>query len=94
MDMIETLAKELSIGRQQAESAVRLLDEDNTIPFIARYRKEVTGGLDDTVLRALEESSSVTAATASQFSTCAACKNAGKRCSPSFRQAGSSMSSS
>ena len=46
MDMIETLAKELSIGRQQAESAVRLLDEDNTIPFIARYRKEVTGGLD------------------------------------------------
>lgn len=55
MDMIETLAKELSIGRQQAASAVRLLDEDNTIPFIARYRKEVTGGLDDTVLRALEE---------------------------------------
>lgn len=55
MDMMETLAKELSIGRQQAESAVRLLDEDNTIPFIARYRKEVTGGLDDTVLRALEE---------------------------------------
>lgn len=55
MDMIETLAKELSIGWQQAESAVRLLDEDNTIPFIARYRKEVTGGLDDTVLRALEE---------------------------------------
>ena len=55
MDMIETLAKELSIGRQQAESAVRLLDEDNTIPFIARYRKEVTDGLDDTVLRALEE---------------------------------------
>ena len=55
MDMIETLSKELSIGRQQAESAVRLLDEDNTIPFIARYRKEVTGGLDDTVLRALEE---------------------------------------
>ena len=55
MDMMETLARELSIGRQQAESAVRLLDEDNTIPFIARYRKEVTGGLDDTVLRALEE---------------------------------------
>lgn len=55
MDIIETLAKELSIGRQQAESAVRLLDEDNTIPFIARYRKEVTGCLDDTVLRALEE---------------------------------------
>lgn len=85
MDMIETLAKELSIGRQQAESAVRLLDEDNTIPFIARYRKEVTGGLDDTVLRALEER---------LRGICAACKNAGRRCSPSFRQAGSSMSSS
>ena len=55
MDMIETLALVLSIGWQQADSAVRLLDEDNTIPFIARYRKEVTGGLDDTVLRALEE---------------------------------------
>ena len=82
MDMIETLAKELSIGRQQAESAVRLLDEDNTIPFIARYRKEVTGGLDDTVLRALEERLRYLR------------KNAGKRCSPSFRQAGSSMSSS
>lgn len=84
MDMIETLAKELSIGRQQAESAVRLLDEDNTIPFIARYRKEVTGGLDDTVLRALEE----------RLRYLRSLQNAGKRCSPSFRQAGSSMSSS
>ena len=82
MDMIETLAKELSIGRQQAESAVRLLDEDNTIPFIARYRKEVTGGLDDTVLRALEERLRYLRSLQK------------RRCSPSFRQAGSSMSSS
>ncbi len=55
MDMIQILAKELGIAEQQAESAVRLIDEGNTIPFIARYRKEVTGGLDDTVLRALDE---------------------------------------
>ena len=72
MDMIETLAKELSIGRQQAESAVRLLDEDNTIPFIARYRKEVTGGLDDTVLRALEE----------RLRYLRSCKNAGRGVRP------------
>ena len=55
VDMIQILAKELGIAEQQAESAVRLIDEGNTIPFIARYRKEVTGGLDDTVLRALDE---------------------------------------
>lgn len=55
MDMIQILAKELGVTAQQAESAVRLIDEGNTIPFIARYRKEVTGGLDDTVLRALDE---------------------------------------
>ena len=55
MDLIQTLAKELNITPRQAESAVRLIDEGNTIPFIARYRKEATGGLDDGVLRALEE---------------------------------------
>lgn len=55
MDMIQILAKELGVTAQQAESAVRLIDEGNTIPFIARYRKEMTGGLDDTVLRALDE---------------------------------------
>ena len=43
----ERLAKELNIGRGQAEAAVRLLDEGNTVPFIARYRKEATGGLTD-----------------------------------------------
>ena len=39
MDMIQALASELQIGRHQAEAAVRLIDEGNTIPFIARYRK-------------------------------------------------------
>lgn len=55
MDMMQTLSQELSAPRWQIESAVRLMDEGNTIPFIARYRKEVTGGLDDTVLRNLSE---------------------------------------
>ena len=51
----ERLAKELNIGRGQAEAAVRLLDEGNTVPFIARYRKEATGGLTDEQLRNLYE---------------------------------------
>lgn len=55
MEMIQILSKELSVPKEQIESAVRLIDEGNTIPFIARYRKEVTGGLDDTVLRTLNE---------------------------------------
>ena len=55
MDMMQTLSQELSAPRWQIESAVRLMDEGNTIPFIARYRKEATGGLDDTVLRNLSE---------------------------------------
>ena len=45
MDMIKTLAQELSIKPWQAEAAVKLIDEGNTIPFIARYRKEATGEL-------------------------------------------------
>jgi uncharacterized protein len=49
------IAKELTARESQVESAVRLLDEGATVPFIARYRKEVTGGLDDTQLRTLEE---------------------------------------
>jgi len=40
MDIIKALAEELNIGRHQAEAAVKLIDEGNTIPFIARYRKE------------------------------------------------------
>ena len=55
MDIIATLAKELSISQKQVEATVELIDAGNTIPFIARYRKEVTGSLDDTVLRSLEE---------------------------------------
>ncbi len=55
MDIIKTLAEELQIGRGQAEAAVKLIDEGNTIPFIARYRKEVTGSLNDEVLRNLDE---------------------------------------
>lgn len=48
------IASELKARPEQVEAAVRLLDEGNTVPFIARYRKEVTGGLDDTQLRQLE----------------------------------------
>lgn len=55
MDIIKKLAEELNIGRHQAEAAVKLIDEGNTIPFIARYRKEATGSLNDEVLRNLDE---------------------------------------
>ncbi len=55
MSMIERLAEEFKLKPQQVESTVALMDEGNTIPFIARYRKEATGGLSDVVLRDLEE---------------------------------------
>ena len=55
MDIIAKIAEELRIKATQAEAAVKLIDEGNTIPFIARYRKEATGSLDDTVLRDLDE---------------------------------------
>lgn len=55
MDIIQILKDELQIGREQVEAAVKLIDEGNTIPFIARYRKEVTGSLNDEVLRNLDE---------------------------------------
>ena len=55
MDIIKTLAQELQIKSGQAEAAVKLIDEGNTIPFIARYRKEATGSLNDEVLRQLSE---------------------------------------
>ena len=55
MDIIKTLAQELQIKSGQVESAVKLIDEGNTIPFIARYRKEATGSLNDEVLRQLFE---------------------------------------
>jgi len=55
LNIIERLAKELNIRLSQAEAAVKLLDEGNTVPFIARYRKEATGSLDDETLRNLSE---------------------------------------
>ena len=53
MDIIKTLSEELNIPADRVEKTVALIDEGNTIPFIARYRKEVTGSLDDIALRAL-----------------------------------------
>ena len=56
MDKIaKTIAEELNVKETQVESAIKLIDEGNTIPFIARYRKEVTGGLSDETLRDLGE---------------------------------------
>ena len=55
MDIIKQLAAELGIREAQAQAAVSLIDEGNTIPFIARYRKEATGSLDDARLRSLGE---------------------------------------
>ena len=55
MDIIQTLADELDKNPRYVENIVRLLDEGNTIPFIARYRKELHGAMDDTSLRTLEE---------------------------------------
>ncbi len=55
MDIIAKLAEELKIRKGQAETAVKLIDEGNTIPFISRYRKEATGSLNDEVLRNLHE---------------------------------------
>ncbi|MBO4211775.1 MAG: RNA-binding transcriptional accessory protein [Oscillospiraceae bacterium] len=54
MDIIQTLAAELGRDPRHIESVITLLDEGNTIPFIARYRKELHGSMDDTVLRTLE----------------------------------------
>lgn len=51
----QQIAQELNVRPQQVEAAVKLLDEGSTVPFIARYRKEVTGALDDTQLRDLEQ---------------------------------------
>jgi len=53
--IVQLIAKELSVGAEQVAAAVGLLDEGATVPFIARYRKEVTGNLDDTQMRNLEE---------------------------------------
>ena len=55
MDIIKILAEELKLTQEQVTKTVALMDEGNTIPFIARYRKEVTGSLDDITLRSLED---------------------------------------
>ena len=55
INIADIIAKELGVKPSQVQAAVTLLDEGATVPFIARYRKEVTDGLDDTQLRNLEE---------------------------------------
>ena len=55
MDIIKKISEELQVKAGQVEAAVKLIDEGCTIPFIARYRKEVTGALDDEQLRSLDE---------------------------------------
>lgn len=55
MDIVKILQEELGIRKQQAEAVIRLIDEGNTIPFIARYRKEMTGSMDDETLRNFHE---------------------------------------
>lgn len=55
MDIIKLLQSELSLKKEQVENTIKLIDEGNTIPFIARYRKEVTGSLSDEVLRDFHE---------------------------------------
>ncbi len=55
MDIIKTLTEEFSLKPFRVENTVKLIDDGNTIPFIARYRKEATGSLDDQVLRSLYE---------------------------------------
>ncbi len=55
MDIIRQLSEEFNLNYEQLEKTVALIDDGNTIPFISRYRKEVTGGLDDTVLRNLDD---------------------------------------
>ena len=55
MNIAKLIAQELNIKTDQVETVVRLIDEGNTIPFIARYRKEMHGGLNDEILRDLDE---------------------------------------
>ena len=57
--IIEEIAKELGITNKQVEAVLKLLEEDNTIPFIARYRKEATGDLDEEAIRRIHEVYSV-----------------------------------
>ena len=54
MNISEILRKEFSLKNEQVENVIKLIDEGNTIPFIARYRKEMTGEMSDVTLRAFE----------------------------------------
>ena len=67
----QRIAEELGVRAQQVQAAVELLDGGSTVPFIARYRKEATGMLDDAQLRTLEE----------RLATCASWKSAAPRSS-------------
>ena len=53
--IINEIAKELNVGINQVETVLKLLEEGNTIPFIARYRKEATGALDEEQIRSIDE---------------------------------------
>ena len=55
MDIVKKISQELNVKSWQTEATIKLIDEGNTIPFIARYRKEVTGSLNDEVLRQFHE---------------------------------------
>ena len=55
MDIIKTLAEEFKLKEEQVSRTVEMIDNGDTIPFIARYRKEVTGSLDDAILRDLND---------------------------------------
>lgn len=55
MNLIETICKELNVKKHQVENTLRLLEEDNTVPFIARYRKEATGGLDEEQIEYIDQ---------------------------------------
>ena len=55
MDITKQIATELNVRVAQVDAAIKLLDEGNTVPFISRYRKEATGGLNDEQLRTLSD---------------------------------------
>ena len=55
MEIIDALVEEFSLKREHAQNIINLIDEGNTIPFIARYRKEMTGSCDDQILRSFSD---------------------------------------
>ena len=55
MDIRKKITQELGIRPAQTDAVIQLIDEGNTIPFISRYRKDVTGGMNDEILRAFDE---------------------------------------